>query len=85
MKNSPIADPITKVGVAHAFELLYILYNFQIQYCQMIDYICLDSLSSLNYLWKNWEWNVELDFNNSAQKRIWKWNMNRFTVLHIFT
>ena len=48
--NSRIMDPITEMGVAHAFELFYIPYNFQIQYCQMIDYICLDSLSSLNYL-----------------------------------
>ena len=52
MKNSPITDPITEMGVAHAFKLFYILYNFQIQYFQMIDYICLHSLSSLNYLRK---------------------------------
>ena len=41
MKNSPIRDPITKMGVAHAFELFYIPYTFQIQYSQMIDYFCL--------------------------------------------
>ena len=41
MKNSPIRDPITEMGVAYAFELFCITYNFQIQYPKMIDYICL--------------------------------------------
>ena len=55
------------MGVAHAFELFCIPYNFQIQYFQMIDYIC---LSSINYLRKigigMWDLKVINEFENDV-------------------